>query len=125
MKKAANATLYKDERTKVLRAGAFTFTEARNKPIRKYEPHYHQHATLVFVLKGSFTERVANNDRECRPLALLVKPAGEPHSDLSGPKGAHSLTIEVPVERAEPINRVSTILTRVAISITCSNVMLV
>ena len=43
--------------------------------------HYHDRACLTVVLRGSFVEQFANRPVDCRPGGLLLKPAGESHSD--------------------------------------------
>src|ERR1044071_5315457 len=73
----------------------FVLTETSHLPNRVLLQHCHERTNLAFVLWGSFTESIDRKYLECGSRSLLIKPAGEPHSNQYGPKGARCLVIEV------------------------------
>ena len=83
------------ESVKKVATDKFVLTETTHPPNRILPQHYHQHPNLSLVLSGSFTESVHRNSLECGPQSLLIKPAGEPHSNQYGRKGVRCLVIEV------------------------------
>jgi AraC family transcriptional regulator len=52
-------------------------------------------ATITVVLTGDFTELLPQGLRLCQPATILVKPAGLPHSNRYGARGAHCLIVEL------------------------------
>src|SRR5262245_25487799 len=67
-----------------LSAGSFLLTETMHPPGRKLARHRHARANLVVVLQGHFTETCAGGSFECGPHSVLLKPPGEPHSNVYG-----------------------------------------
>jgi AraC family transcriptional regulator len=57
--------------------------------------HRHENTWLGFVVKGSVFETCGGREIECQPLALMVRMAGEAHSDLAGKTGGRALTVEL------------------------------
>src|SRR5262245_8613025 len=78
----------------------FTLTEARS-PEGRIPSHAHASFSLTILLDGSFEERYGSRLRPhaCEPGSLLVRPAGEVHENLAGPRGARTLSLELSLER--------------------------
>src|SRR5215471_12006328 len=67
--------------------------------------HAHQRPYLCAVLKGSFEETSGTVHRRCQSSTVLLRPAGESHSDRFGPSGATCLNVELSegfVDRLQP-----------------------
>lgn len=88
---------------KSMEVGGFILTETAHAPCLTLPRHVHELANISFVLKGSFTEVVNRRPQECGPLSLLMKPAGEVHSNKYGRSGARCLIVEVTQGRLEAI----------------------
>lgn len=97
---------------KSIEVGGFIITETTHAPRLRLPRHVHERANISFVLKGSFKEVVGRHQQECGPLSLLVKPAGEFHSNEYGRTGARCLIIEVTRQRLEAIRSYSKVLDR-------------
>ena len=78
-------------------AGEFLLTETTHRPNFRIGRHAHAEAAVTLVLRGAFEEKFGKRPMECRPSGLLIKPAGETHSNRYSPDGARSLLIHVPV----------------------------
>jgi AraC family transcriptional regulator len=78
-------------------AGEFLLTETRYDDAAVLPAHAHEYACLVVVLDGTFEER-CDGDRErlVEPRTILVRPAGEVHSDRFRRGAARCLNIELP-----------------------------
>lgn len=85
-----------------INVGGFLLTETSHPPGRRLDLHCHKCANFVVVLQGSFTEICAGRTFECDPQSVLLKPPGEPHSDVYGKRGTRCLVIEVE-ERLWPV----------------------
>ena len=72
----------------------FILTETVHPPLLKLESHHHERPNISFVLRGSFSERVQRETKECTRSSVLFKNAGETHSDIYGKDGAHCLIVE-------------------------------
>ncbi len=57
--------------------------------------HAHEHANLVLLLNGSFTEQFGARTVSCAEPTALYKPAGERHADEYGRAGARFLIVEL------------------------------
>lgn len=97
---------------KSVEAGGFILTETTHAPCLTLPRHVHERANISFVLKGSFTEVMSRGTQECGPLSLLVKPAGEVHSNEYGRAGARCLIIEVGQQRLAAIRSHSEVFDR-------------
>jgi AraC family transcriptional regulator len=80
---------------RTLEAGGFMLTETRHESAQKLEPHRHEYANLLCVLSGEYREHTGKGSVTCEPSGVLLKPAGEMHSDEYGRNGAHCLIIEI------------------------------
>ncbi|MEZ5427463.1 MAG: AraC family transcriptional regulator [Pyrinomonadaceae bacterium] len=78
-----------------IETGGFVLTETKHRPNLQLNPHSHRNANLVCVLRGSFVEIIGRRQFECTAHSLLLKPAGETHSNLYHRTGAHCLIIEI------------------------------
>lgn len=75
--------------------GDFVLSETRYAPGAALTPHAHEYACLVVVLDGTFAERLGTRERLGEPGLVIVRPAGEPHSDAFGGRGAICLNVEL------------------------------
>lgn len=58
--------------------------------------HAHQHASVMLLLDGSFTEQFRARSISCTSSTALFKPAGERHANEYGHTGARFLIVELP-----------------------------
>lgn len=93
-------------------AGEFVLTETRYDQAAVLPAHAHEYPCLVVVLDGTFAERCDGRERLVEPETILVRPAGEVHSDSFRRGGARCLNIELPPrwlarvrDAAEPLGR--------------------
>ena len=87
--------------TSILRTrvgGDFTLTETRYGAGVSLPRHTHEYACLVFVLRGNFQERFDSQERTGEPGMVIVRPAGEPHSDRYMRTGGRCLNVELSPE---------------------------
>ena len=86
-------------------AGPFVITDTVHSPQMRLSRHIHRHTCLQLVIKGFFWEQYDRGKKiECRAFSFILKPAGEPHSNLLGNRGAHSLIVEIDDETLEELN---------------------
>lgn len=76
-------------------AGDFIVTETRYGADASLPRHAHEYACVVLVLRGSFEERFDSQERVGEPGMVIVRPAGEPHSDRYLRAGGRCLNIEL------------------------------
>jgi AraC family transcriptional regulator len=57
--------------------------------------HYHDHTWVVFIVTGSFALNMQSVECHLLPRSLLYVPAGEPHSNVFGSKGAGVFVTEI------------------------------
>jgi AraC family transcriptional regulator len=72
-----------------------TLTETRYGADASLATHSHEYACLVLVLQGTFRERFGPRSRDGAPGMLIVRPAGEPHSDRFAGRGGRCLNVEL------------------------------
>ena len=99
------ATLGKQ--VKNLEVGGLNLTEAVYSPTSTLALHAHELACLTFVLDGSCIETIGIHQYDCGPHSLIVKPAGESHSNRYSSAGLRCLIIEVKPERSQAIRQFS------------------
>jgi AraC family transcriptional regulator len=87
----------RSERTVLVR-GTCRVTEAVVEPRRVVGPHAHQEARITFVTAGSYKETVGEVEWACRPLGIVLMPAGVVHADAAG--GAPVRIVSVAFDRA-------------------------
>jgi AraC family transcriptional regulator len=90
-----------------LEIDGFAFTETAHKPNQTLARHYHEHANIAFILRGSFTEILDRRRFECSPQSLIIKPAGEAHANHYGRGGMHCFLIEVKPQKVESLQSLS------------------
>lgn len=98
------------QQIKSVEVEGFVLTETKHAPSLVIPSHAHEHASLSFVLNGSFIETFNRQATECAPSNLVIKPAGEIHSDRYGHTGAQCLIIEVKPGRLEHVRSISKLL---------------
>lgn len=101
------------DKLKSLETGGLVVTETAHKQNQILPRHYHDQANIAFVLSGSFTEIVDKRRFECASQSLMIKPAGEAHSNQYGPGKMHGLLIEVTSQKLESLHPLSNAFTRV------------
>lgn len=77
----------------------FLFTESGYPPHTGRPWHVHDLAEFCFMLEGGFTETCHRRHLTCRESDVSFKPAGEGHEVKVGGRGAHFVTVQVPVTR--------------------------
>jgi AraC family transcriptional regulator len=85
----------------------FSVKEFRQPPHRRLAWHEHTHASICFVVSGSYAEQLRGRVEECPPRSMIFKPAGERHADVFGRSGARCLLMEVlpgRLETSEPFS---------------------
>ena len=90
----------------------FCLKEFAQPPHRRLPWHEHHHASICFVVSGSYAERMRGGDRECPPHSVVFKPPAERHADEFGRDGGTCLLIEIAPRRLETIEPFSDITTR-------------
>jgi AraC family transcriptional regulator len=77
-------------------AGELLLSETRYGAGAVLPTHAHEYACVVVALEGAFHERFDASTRDVEPGTVVVRPAGEPHSDRFGAAGGRCLNVEVP-----------------------------
>lgn len=85
--------------------GDFVITELTQPPHRRLPWHVHTHASICFVLSGSYTERVGATEWECPPHSIVLKPPCERHTDQFGRLGGSCLLMEITPARLAATER--------------------
>jgi AraC family transcriptional regulator len=75
--------------------GGAIFTELHHAQARKLPAHSHELPFFCLFFGGDYGEKYGRRDVQFRPFTLSFRPAGVPHQDEVGPKGAHMFGIEV------------------------------
>jgi AraC family transcriptional regulator len=91
----------------------YALTETFRHSFLKLPKHFHAHTNICFALNGTFRETIGKAPRVCGPLDLIIRPAGEPHSNEYGREDVRCLIIEVKPQRLAMIRQVSEVLDRV------------
>ena len=75
-------------------AGAI-FTELRHAQARKLPAHSHELPFFCLFFGGEYAEKYGRRDVQFRPFTVSFRPAGVPHQDEVGPRGARMFGIEI------------------------------
>ena len=78
------------------RAGDFLLSETHYSGGAVLPTHAHEYACVVVVLQGGFHERQGGMNRTAGPGTVIVRSAGEPHSNRFAPDGGRCLNVEMP-----------------------------
>lgn len=73
----------------------FTFTEATYAPSTVLPPHIHARASFCLTVAGQGVEINGKVVENIRPGTLIIRPAGQIHSDRYGPTGVRTFITEV------------------------------
>ena len=76
--------------------GGLLLAEASYAPGSWLAPHEHARTSYVYVLEGSWMEKVGRNDSSLRRGMLFIRRGGVPHANIFGPNGARCLFLESP-----------------------------
>jgi AraC family transcriptional regulator len=76
--------------------GELAMTETRYAGDAALQPHSHEYACLVVVLRGTFRERFGAKQRDGAPGMIIMRPEGELHSNRFSAGGGRCLNIELP-----------------------------
>jgi AraC family transcriptional regulator len=88
----------------------FSIKDFRQPPHRRLPWHEHTHASICFVVSGSYAEHVRGRVEECPPRSMIFKPAAERHADIFGRSGARCVLVEVlpgRLETSEPFSELT------------------
>lgn len=75
--------------------GPFTLTETAYAPDATLRRHSHERASIVYVLRGTFSEQYRNRVRAGRPGLAILRPEEEPHADRFDHQGGRCLNVEI------------------------------
>lgn len=81
------------------RVGDIVVTHSAYRSAEAIERHTHARASLVFVVRGEFSETTDRGAHTCGPSTLLYRPAGEPHRNMFGSAGGECLCLELEGEQ--------------------------
>jgi hypothetical protein len=73
----------------------YILTETVRPSSLKLPSHFHSHTNIAFALEGFFRETIGKTYHVCGPFDLIIRPAGEPHSNEYGREDVRCLIIEV------------------------------
>jgi AraC family transcriptional regulator len=71
------------------------FTDLRHTTPRKLPSHSHELSFFAILTEGLYGEKYARQQRQFRPFTVHYRPAGIPHQDEVGPRGARFFEIEI------------------------------
>ena len=74
--------------------GGAIFTELAHSRARKLPAHSHELPFFCLFLGGDYAEKYGRRDHQFRPFTSAFRPAGVPHQDEIGPRGARMFGIE-------------------------------
>ncbi|HTZ34011.1 MAG TPA: AraC family transcriptional regulator [Methylomirabilota bacterium] len=77
------------------RVGGGIFTELNHSAPRKLPAHSHELPFFCLFFGGDYGEKYGRRDVQFRPFTFSFRPAGVPHQDEVGPRGARMFGIEV------------------------------
>lgn len=75
--------------------GGAIFTELHHAQARKLPAHSHELPFFCLFFGGDYGEKYGRRDVQFRPFTFSFRPAGVPHQDEVGPRGARMFGIEV------------------------------
>ena len=75
-------------------AGGWQVTRTRHVANLRLDAHRHAHANLVCLVRGSYEETIGRTTHACGGRSVVVKPAGEEHSNRYGARGADCVIVE-------------------------------
>jgi AraC family transcriptional regulator len=88
----------------------FVLTETLRPPGLVLPPHFHENTNIALTLEGTFFETIRGRAQDMGPSGVVLRPAGEKHSNQYGRVGSRSLIIEVKPQRLAMISEVTSIL---------------
>ena len=77
------------------KVGGAIFTELNHSQPRKLPAHSHELPFFCLFFGGDYGEKYGRRDLQFRPFTFSFRPAGVPHQDEIGPRGARMFGIEV------------------------------
>jgi AraC family transcriptional regulator len=80
----------------------FVLADTAYGPGMRIGRHLHERSYVSFLLRGSYTERYANQTRRCQPGTVLVHPEGESHTNQFDETGGRILSLEIPSGHCDP-----------------------
>lgn len=83
------------DRVRRFDAGRFFLYESSYTPATRLPPHFHDFAALMFATSGSFAETAGRRTFDCRTFDVMVRPAGEAHTDRYGEEQTSCVIINV------------------------------
>lgn len=95
MRSASSAPTHHGEIVDVQRLANGRIFSSRHRPGLIVPDHAHDRACIGFVLAGQCEEQLNTRSLDLSRHTLFYRPAGEVHSNRSGPNGLHCLIAEV------------------------------
>ncbi|HKR63019.1 MAG TPA: AraC family transcriptional regulator [Thermoanaerobaculia bacterium] len=86
------------DRVRTREAGRFVLYQSTYAPATALPRHYHDIAALMFSSRGAFAETVGGRTFEAAPYDVIVRPAGEVHTNRYNAGGASCVIVNVPHE---------------------------
>lgn len=83
------------EHVRRFEAGRFILFESTYTPATMLPPHYHDVAALMFATAGSFAETAGRRTFQCDTYDVMIRPAGEAHTDRYGEKQTSCVIVNV------------------------------
>lgn len=102
------------DRVRRFDAGRFVVYESTYTPATRLPPHFHDVAALMFATAGSFTETAGRRTFDCRTFDVMVRPAGEAHTDRYGEQQTSCVIANVRPEVFPSLGRAASLFERPA-----------
>ncbi|MBI3406143.1 MAG: helix-turn-helix transcriptional regulator [Acidobacteria bacterium] len=83
---------------KVRQADGLILAESSYAPGQQIRVHSHDHARLMLVLRGEFSERFEGHPRESSAGSVIFRPVDERHTDAIGTRGARCFCVDIAPE---------------------------
>jgi AraC family transcriptional regulator len=90
----------------------FVISEFVQPPRRRLPWHEHRHASVCYVVSGTYAEVARGREQECAPRSMVFKPAAERHADVFGNAGGRCLLIEILPDRLATLEPCSEVVTK-------------
>jgi len=71
------------------------FTELQHPEARRLPRHAHELPFFCLLIEGEYGEAYGRDERQYPPFSITFRPAGIPHQDEVGPRGARFFQIEL------------------------------
>ncbi len=83
----------------------FNLSEVSIPPQLRLSLHEHEFAQICIVLKGEYVETARGRRTSLRSGSVVIRPAGEPHSNMFGGQEASTLLIDIDPARYKSVRQ--------------------